>query len=100
MKALETLAPGICTELQYLSYGQNGLAWGAVLRTFAIFMLFSKYPCQFSQNMFPKGNATLFWWPTKQKTAERNHPNQQEEQSKKDNGQKSRRKCSIVRETT
>ena len=30
VEALETLRPGFCTEFRYLSYGQSGLAWGAI----------------------------------------------------------------------
>ena len=32
MGHLGTSVPGFCTEFRYLSYGQSGLAWGAILK--------------------------------------------------------------------
>ena len=31
VEALDTLRPGFCTQFRYLSYGQSGLAWGAIV---------------------------------------------------------------------
>ena len=30
VEALDALRPGFCREFRYLSYGQSGLAWGAI----------------------------------------------------------------------
>ena len=57
MRHLGTLIPRFCTEFRYLSYGQSGLACGAIFEKvpkYEEMPSFSKYACPFFQEQVPK----------------------------------------------
>ena len=54
MRHLGTFVPRFCTEFRYLSYGQSGLAWGAILRKVFVLIWFPTLPCSFFQEHVPR----------------------------------------------
>ena len=51
---IETLRPGFCTKIPYVSYEHSGLAWGSMLRNRLVPPNFQDYHVQFARNMFQK----------------------------------------------